>query len=76
MKLPSLKGKDKYETAEKDSIAVILFGALLLAAGIGLTSFQTTGLPAIMAMIGSFIAFLGTIALIISWLWTEFAGAD
>jgi hypothetical protein len=76
MKMFSLKGKDKYETAEKYSIATTLLGAVLLAAGIGLSTLSTTGIPTIMAMIGSLIAFLGTIALIVSWLWAEFAGAE
>jgi len=74
--LGMLRGKDRYETAEKYSIAGILFGALLLAAGIGLTTLSTTGFPVIMAMLGSFIAFVGTIALIVVWLWSEFSGAE
>jgi hypothetical protein len=76
MKLPNLKGKDKYEAAENYSIVAILLGALVLATGIGLNSVQTTGMPTIMAMLGSLVAFLGTIALIVSWLWVEFAGAE
>ena len=71
-----LRGKDKYETAEKYSITSILLGALLLAGGIGLTSFQTTGFPAIMAMLGSFVVFMGTLALIFSWLWAELSGTE
>jgi len=71
-----LKGKDKYETAEKYSIATILVGALMLSAGIGLTALSTTGFPVVIAMLGSFIAFIGTIALIGSWLWSELRGAE
>ena len=71
-----LKGKDKFETFEKWSIAVILLGALALAAGIGLTSIQTTGLPTIIAMLGSLVVFVGTILLIAGWLWADLAGAE
>jgi hypothetical protein len=76
MKLPNLKGKDKYEAAENYSIVAILLGALVLASGIGLTTVSTTGIPAIMAMLGSLVAFLGTIALIVSWLWADFASTE
>jgi len=71
-----LKGKDKFETFEKWSIAIILLGALALAAGIGLSSVQTTGFPVIMAMLGSLVIFIGTIILIIGWLWADLAGAE
>lgn len=71
-----LKGKDKYETFEKWSIAIILLGSLALAAGIGLSSIQTTGYPTIMAMLGSFVLFIGTILLIVSWLWSDWKGAE
>lgn len=71
-----LKGKDRYETFEKWSIAIILLGSLGLAAGIGLSSIQTTGYPTIIAMLGSFVLFIGTILLIASWLWSDWKGAE
>jgi len=71
-----LKGKDNFETFENWSIAITLLGAIALASGIGLTSVQTTGLPTIIAMLGSFVLFLGTILLIVGWLWADMAGAE
>jgi len=67
-----LKGKDKYETAENYSILFIAIGAAMLSIGIGLTIITPKGLPAIIAMIGSAVAFLSTVALIIVWLVKEF----
>lgn len=71
-----LKGKDKFETLENWSIAITLLGAVVLAGGIGLTSIQTTGLPTIIAMLGSLVVFIGTIFLIVVWLWSEMAGKE
>lgn len=69
-----LKGKDKFETLENYSILALTIGAFLAAIGIGLTIFSTKGIPAIIAMLGSFIAFISTIALIFSWLAKDFVG--
>jgi len=71
-----LKGKDKFESFENWSILITLLGALVLAAGIGLTSVQTTGLPTIIAMLGSFVVFIGTILLIVGWLWADISGKE
>jgi len=71
-----LRGKDKYETFERWSIAIVVLGSLGLAAGIGLSTLQTTGYPTIIAMLGSFVLFIGTILLIISWLLADWKGAE
>ncbi len=68
----NLKGKDKYETVENYSIAVILIGGLILSSGMALTAIATKGIPAILAMLGSLISFLGTVVLVFSWLVKEF----
>ena len=71
--ISKLKGKDKLETLENYSILFILFGGVILSAGMGLTAFFTTkGISAILAMLGSLIAFLATTALIFIWLIKEF----
>jgi hypothetical protein len=70
--LSKLKGKDKYETVENYSIAVILIGGLILSSGMALTAIATKGIPAILAMLGSLISFLGTVVLVFSWLVKEF----
>jgi len=70
--LSKLKGKDKYETLENYSILFIFSGGVILSAGIGLTAITTKGIPAILAMLGSLIAFLATTALIFIWLIKEF----
>jgi len=72
--LGKLKGKDKFETAENYSILSILIGAIMVSVGIGLTIITPKGLPAILAMLGSLIAFLSTVALILVWLTKEFFG--
>jgi len=72
--IPSLKGKDKYTTAENYSILFIFVGAIILSAGIGLTIFSTQGIFTILAMLGSFVAFISTVILILSWLAKEIFG--
>lgn len=72
--LGKLKGKDKFETAENYSILSILVGVAILSVGIGLTILTPRGLPAILAMLGSLITFVSTVALILVWLAKEFLG--
>lgn len=72
--LPKLKGKNKFETAENYSILLIVIGVIILSLGIGLTIVVPQGIPAILAMIGSFISFLATVILILVWLVREFVG--
>lgn len=71
-RLPKLKGKDKFETAENLSILFIVIGAAVLSLGIGLTILSPKGISAILAMLGSFISFISTIVLILIWLIKEF----
>ncbi len=67
-----LKGKDRFETLENYSILAIFIGAVTLSAGIGLAILSPRGLSAILAMFGSFIAFISTIVLIFVWVVKEF----
>ncbi len=67
-----LKGKDRFETLENYSILAIFIGAVILSGGMGLTILSPRGLSAIMAMLGSFIAFISTIVLIFVWVIKEF----
>lgn len=69
-----LKNGSKYERAEGYCIVVLLIGAIMLSAGIGLNVIGTKGISAVFAMLGSFIAFLATIALILTWLVQELFG--
>jgi len=68
------KGKTRYEKIESYCIIVLLFGAIVLTIGIGLTGINTKGIPAILAMLGSLISFLATVALIFVWLFKELKG--
>jgi hypothetical protein len=68
-----LKGSDKYETTENCALAGVLVGALVLSSGIGLSALNTKGIPAILAMMGSLIAFLSTVILIVVWVVKDFA---
>jgi len=68
------KGKTRYEKIEGYCIVIIIAGAVMLSAGIGLTVITPKGIPAIMAMLGSLISFLATVALIFVWLFKELQG--
>jgi len=72
MKMFNLKGSNKYETAENWTIAFIVIGAVMLAAGIGISIIDPKGAAAILAMLGSFISFIATVVLIFIWLAKEF----
>jgi hypothetical protein len=74
MKIPSIKGKNRLETLERISIALIVFGAFTLSLGIGLTILTPKGIPAILSMVGALISFIFTVVLIFSWLIKEFRG--
>jgi len=66
-----LKGKDRIDTVENYSIFLIFAGAAILSIGIGLSAFNPKGISAILAMTGSFIAFVSTVFLIFLWLYKE-----
>jgi uncharacterized protein (DUF697 family) len=69
-----LKSGNKFEKVEGYCIVVLLAGSLMLSVGMGLTAISTKGISAILAMLGSLIAFLATIALIFTWLAKELFG--
>ena len=69
-----LKTGNKYERIESYCILFLLTGSIILSAGIGLTVISPKGIPAILAMLGSLIAFLSTVALIFTWLIQELFG--
>jgi len=66
-----LRGKDKYETAENYSIAGIAVGVVLISMGFLLTTFYPKGIPVILLMIGSFLSFIFTVAIVFVWLLKE-----
>lgn len=66
-----LKGKDSEETKENYIILSIFIGALILSFGIGMSVFSPH-FSAIFSMVGAWIAFLSTLALIILWVKKEF----
>ncbi|HKZ45306.1 MAG TPA: hypothetical protein VJ343_01230 [archaeon] len=72
--LGMLKGKNKFESLENLSILFICLGALILSLGIGMTIFNTSGLSAIMAMMGAFVAFISIVVLIFIWLAKDLFG--
>ena len=73
LSLPHLKGKNKNETVENFSILFIAIGSVVLSAGMVISGFNTVGLGPILAMMGTLIAFLATVALVFSWLVKEFS---
>ena len=74
--LRSLKGKDRYETAENYSIAGVLAGAALFAAGVGLTIASPAGIPTIVAMLGAIVAFASSVAMVFTWLAKDLFGKE
>lgn len=70
--LSRLKGKDRFETIENYSIALIFLGAVMLSIGIGLNIISTKGLGTISAMLGALLSFLSTVSLIAVWTLKEF----
>jgi hypothetical protein len=66
-----LKSKNKFERAEGYAILSLLASSLMLSFGIGLTAFNTRGLPAIIAMLGALFSFLSALALVIVWVWSD-----
>jgi phage-related minor tail protein len=70
-----LKGKSVVERLEIFCIIFIFVGAFTLTVGIGLSILNTKGISAILAMLGSVIAFLATLTLIIVWFIKEW-GSD
>ena len=69
-----IKGKTRYERMEGYCILILISGAIMLSAGIGLTVITPKGIPAILAMLGSLISFLATVALIFVWFFKELQG--
>ena len=70
--ISKLKGKNRFETIENYIIVLIFLGSLMLVSGIGLSVLSSRGFPIILAMIGAFISFISTVALIFTWLVKEF----
>ncbi len=68
------KEKGKYSKIEAYCIYGLLGGAFMLSLGIALNIFGTKGISPILAMYGSLISFLSTIALVIVWLLEEIKG--
>ncbi len=69
-----LKSEDRLERVEGYCILSLIIGAGLLSLGIGLSILNPKGISAITAMLGSLIAFLATVALIVTWLVKELTG--
>ncbi|TAL48592.1 hypothetical protein EPN87_00235 [archaeon] len=67
-----LKGATRLETAENYTILGIVFGVVLFIIGMGLTAVSTTGISALLTIVGSFVSFVSTVALILVWLVKEF----
>lgn len=69
-----LKGRDKYETAENYSIAGIATGVVMLSVGFLLSILDPKGFSAILLMLGSFVSFVSTVALVFVWFIRELRG--
>lgn len=69
-----LKSKSRFVKVEGYCILFLIVGTLMLSSGIGLTVISPKGIPAILAMLGSLIAFLSTAGLLFTWLLKEMFG--
>ncbi len=65
------KGHDRYSTIENIFILVIIIGTVLLVSGIGLSIVSPKGIPAAIAMLGSFLIFVFSVLLILMWFFFE-----
>jgi hypothetical protein len=74
MHIPKLIEKNKFKTIENFSYLFIVIGATMLSVGILLTIINPHGISAVIALSGSFIAFISTIILIFNWLLKELFG--
>ncbi len=68
-----LRSKNRLEKVEGFSILFIFIGAVTLSLGIGLSILNPKGISAIITMLGSVIAFLATLVLIIIWFAKEWS---
>jgi len=66
--LGMLKGSNRYETAENYSLTGVLIGVVMLCSGLGLAALTPVGVPVVLAMLGSLIAFLFTVILLLVWI--------
>ena len=74
LKILKLKSKDKLERVEGYCILFLLIGSVVLSLGIGLSILNSKGISAILAMVGSLVAFISTIALIFTWFAKDMKG--
>ena len=74
LKILKLKSKDKLERVEGYCILFLLIGSVVLSLGIGLSILNSKGISAITAMIGALIAFISTVALIVTWFIKDLKG--
>ena len=72
--LGMLKSENKFERIEGYCILVLLAGSIMLSIGMVLASVNPKGISAITAMLGSLIAFLGSVALVFTWVAQELFG--
>ena len=66
-----LKSENKLKRVEGFCILSVFLGAGVLSLGIGLSILNPKGISAILSMLGSVLAFLSTLVLIIVWLVKE-----
>ena len=72
--LKDLRRGNRFEVLENYSMLGVIFGALVFAGGIGLTAITTSGIPAIITMLGAVIAFCASVLLVFVWLAKEIFG--
>jgi len=72
--LGMLKGKNKYETLENWLISLIVLGAVLFGAGVGMSALNTKGISTITAMLGIFVSFIFTVVLVFVWVAKDIFG--
>ena len=72
--LGMLKGKNKYETLENWLILLIVLGAVLFGAGVGMSALNTKEISTITAMLGIFVSFVFTVVLVFVWVAKDIFG--
>ena len=72
VKMLNLKSKKKIDRVEGFCIIFLLAGSLILSLGIVLSILNSKGISAILAMFGSLVAFISTVALVLVWFVKDF----
>lgn len=71
-----LRSASRLDVMEGWTIVLIFLGAAVLVLGMGMAILNPVGISAILSMLGTFVAFVGTVGLIFVWVFKELIGKE